>query len=141
MACKTYILVEAHRAGKKDQKVEISSDANGFVRSDAVGRRIQESAVPDERGGIGQPGRVPEREYFSPCGPACAGASIEALKRWGIEQKGLHGISVSILKMQNIPRCKSACQGTDMSRIGLFGHWFPTCRMEAIIPEEKSSGL
>ena len=56
----------------------------------AVRRRVDELAAFDERGGLREPGRIPERPDLAARLIARAGAAVEAFERWRLQKEGTH---------------------------------------------------
>ena len=63
--------------------VELLGFGQALLDADVVGRAIEQFAVRRQRGGLGQPGRVPKRRDFAPRLITRAGAAIKTVKtRW-----------------------------------------------------------
>ena len=58
--------------------------------AEPVRRRVDQLGALDQRGGLRQPGRIPERLDLAPVLIARAGSAIEALERRRLQKQGLH---------------------------------------------------
>ena len=68
-------------------QVVLAGERGHLLDGQAVGRRVDQAAAGHERGGLGEPGRVPERADLSPRLVPGARAAVEALERRGMEEQ------------------------------------------------------
>ena len=78
---------ERGRARVHHHVVVLAGERRHLVHRQAVGRRVHQAATGHERGGLGEPGRVPERADLPTCLIAGARAAVEALERRRMEEQ------------------------------------------------------
>ncbi len=79
---------ERGRAGVDDDQFIVSGDIQRLLHGQAVGRCVEHPAARHQRGGLRQPGRVPERLDLALGLIARARAAVEAVEGRGLEEKG-----------------------------------------------------
>ena len=87
--------VDGERRGRGVQHHEIAVHGLGrdVVEFEAVGRRVDELGAFNERGGLGEPGRVPERLDLATHLIARAGAPVEAVEGWRLQEQRPHHVN------------------------------------------------
>jgi len=74
----------------------MTRNADRFLRSNAVGRGVQKTAVLNQTGGVCEPRRKPEGMDFAACRVTGTCAAVEILERRGIQKQCLQPLSLSL---------------------------------------------
>lgn len=69
------------------REFEVLSLTKDLRRPHAVRWRVEELAVRNEGGVLGEPGWIPKRPDFTFCLVACARSAVEAFIRWSLQEK------------------------------------------------------
>jgi len=84
------IVLQRGRAGVDDDVVVAFRRFEALLDVDVVRRAIEQFRVRDERGGLREPGGLPERSDFAPRLVTGAGAAIETVEGRRTEKQCLH---------------------------------------------------
>src|SRR5262249_38882192 len=76
-------------------EIVIARAVGNLRKLQAVRRRVDQFAVPDQSRRLRQPGRIPERAEFAACPKPRAGATVETLKRGRLQKQCAHHDSAS----------------------------------------------
>ena len=87
--------IDGERRGRGVQHHEIAVHGLGrdVVEFEAVRRRVDELGAFNERGRLGEPGRVPERLDLAAHLIARAGAPVEAVEGWRLQEQRPHHVN------------------------------------------------
>ncbi len=78
------------RRGVHDHEVAARRLGRDVLEPEPVRRRVDQLRAFDQRGRLGEPGRVPERAHLAPHLVARAGAAVVAVKGRRLQEKRLH---------------------------------------------------
>ena len=78
------------RGGVQHDEVAVDRFGRDVLEFQPVRRRVDQFRPFDQRGRLGEPGRIPERSDFAAHLIARAGAAIVAVERGGLQKQGAH---------------------------------------------------
>ena len=78
------------RRGVQHHEIAVLDLRQDVGEAEPVRRRVDQLGALDQRGGLRQPGRIPERLDLAPVLIARAGSAIETLERRRLQKQGLH---------------------------------------------------
>ena len=83
------VVGERRRARVEHGQLVVARERRHVVEREARGGRVDEAAAGHERRGLREPGRIPERADLAAGLIARAGAAVEALERWWMQEERL----------------------------------------------------
>src|SRR5712691_8929194 len=90
-----HVVREGRREGVEHGELIVAGERAHILQREPVGRRVDQPRVGDERGGLGEPRRVPERPHLPPRLVTGARAAVKALVRRRVQEERPHARETS----------------------------------------------
>ena len=82
-----HVVGERRRARVQDRQVVVARQRRHLGQREAGRRRVDQPRALDQRGGLGQPRRIPERAHLAARLVAGAGPAVEAFERGRVQEE------------------------------------------------------